>query len=235
LKVLSNDKLIHRRSRTAQIANLAGLIVLGAGLVISLTKPEWAIYTLGLLVIGVIASQYGIVQAFRYARKPRPDEELAAALKGLDDRFRLYNFLLPADHVLLTPRGLYAVVLKSVDGKIICEGKTCKQERKFSLGRLLRLFSPESLGNPMREAQWEAEALTKWLAQKGADTSITVEGAVVFLSPKAELETRNPDALAVRAKSLKEVLRKTDRPALGAEEHRRLARLFDEAAEAQSK
>ena len=106
MKVLSDEPLIRRRTRVAQGANLAGLVVLGAGLVISLTKPEWAVYTLGLLVIGVIASQYGIVQAFRYARKPRPDEELATALKGLDDRFRLYNFILPADHVLLTPRGL---------------------------------------------------------------------------------------------------------------------------------
>ena len=235
MKVLSNEPLIRRRSRRAQIANLAGLLVLGAGLVISLIKPEWAIYTLGLLVIGVIASQYGIVQAFRYARKPRPDEELASALKGLDDRFRLYNFVMPADHVLLTPRGLYTVVLKSVDGKVVCEGKTCKQERKFSLGRLLRLFSPESLGNPLREAQWEAEALTKWLAEKAPEATTGVEGAVVFLSPKVDLEARNPDALTVRAKALKDALRKTEKPALGAEEHRRLVRLFDETAAAQAK
>lgn len=228
MKVLSNEPLIRRRSRTAQIANLAGLIVLGAGLVISLTKPEWAIYTLGLLVIGVIASQYGIVQAFRYARKPRPDEELAGALKGLDDRFRLYNFLLPADHVLLTPRGLYAVILKSVDGKVICEGKSCKLQRGFSLGRLLRLFSPESLGNPVREAQWDVEALTKWLAQQAPDAQVSVEGVVVFLSPKVDLDVRNPDVTMARAKTLKEVLRKSDKPAIGAEEHRRLARLMDE-------
>lgn len=230
MKVLNNEPLIRRRTRTAQIANLGGLIALGAGLVISLVKPEWAIYTLGLLVIGVIASQYGIVQAFKYARKPRPDEDLASALKGLDDRFRLYNFHLPADHVLLTPRGIFTVVLKSVDGKVTCEGKTCKQQRKFSLGRLLRLFSPESLGNPVKEAQWEVEALTRWLSQRFEGTAPEVEGAVVFLNPRAELDVRNPDVTIVRAKSLKDTLRKTDKRALSTEEHRNLARLFDEAA-----
>ncbi len=230
MKILNNEPLIRRRSRTAQIANLAGLITLGAGLVISLVKPEWAIYTLGLLVIGVIASQYGIVQAFKYARKPRPDEELASALKGLDDRFRLYNFHLPADHVLLTPRGILTLVLKSVDGKITCEGKSCKQQRRLSLGRLLRLFSPESLGNPVKEAQWEAEALARWLSQRFDGTAPEVQAAVVFLSPKAELDVRNPDVTIVRAKALKDTLRKTDRRAFSAEEHRHLARLLDEAA-----
>jgi hypothetical protein len=231
LRVLNNDALISRRAKTAQISNLVGLGALGAGLVISLARPQWALYTLGLLIIGVVASQYGIVQAFRFARRPRPDQELADALKGLDDRYRLYNFLFPADHVLLTPKALYVVVLKSVAGKVICEGRSCKQERRFSLGRLLRLFSPEALGDPMREARWEQEALTRWLSKNPEVGEVTVEPMIVFLSPQVDLDVRNPEVPAIRAKALKETLRRAEARALSGEQYRLLARAFDEAAQ----
>ncbi|NPV08991.1 MAG: NERD domain-containing protein [Anaerolineae bacterium] len=231
MRVISNEPLIRRRTKTAQISNLVGLLALGTGLVISLTRPEWAFYTLGLLIVGVIASQYGIVQAFRFARRPRPDQELADALKGLDDRYRLYNFYLPADHVLLTPRALYAVVLKSVAGKVICEGRSCKQERRFSLGRLLRLFSPESLGNPVREAKWEQEALERWVSQNLEGDAPPVEPLVVFLSPRVDLEVRNPDVTMVRAKALKDVLRRSEKRTISAEQYRVLARTLDDVTE----
>ena len=119
MRVINNSRAISRRARISQIANLAGIIVLGAGLAISLLKPQYSLYTLGLLIIGVIASQYGIATAYRYVRKPRPDEELSGSLKGLDDRYRLYNYVLPANHVLLAPRALYVLVTKGIGGRVV--------------------------------------------------------------------------------------------------------------------
>ena len=230
MRVINNDRAIRHRARLGQIANLAGLVVLGGGLAISLLRPQWSMYTLGLLVIGVIASQYGIVTSYRYARKPRPDEELANALKGLDDRYRLYNYFLPPYHVLLTPRGLYVFVTRGIGGKVIAEGRKWREQRKFSLGRILRLFSPESLGNPVREAEWDRDALQEWVRQHADGLEVEVEPVVVFLSAAADIEARNPVVQPVRAKVLKESLRRGDAGGLPAETYRRVASAFDEIA-----
>jgi hypothetical protein len=230
MRVINNNRTIRQRSRLGQIANLGGLIVLAVGLAISLLRPQWSLYTLGLLVIGVIASQYGIATSYRYARKPRPDEELANSLKGLDDRHRLYNYVLPAYHVLLTPRRLYVVVTKGLAGKIICEGKRWHMERRFSLGRILRLFSPENLGNPVREAEWDRDAVQQWVKAHADGLEVEVEPLVVFLSPQVELDVRNPDVKPVRAKALKESLRKPEGTGLSSEAYRSLANAFDEVA-----
>ncbi len=230
MRVVNNTKKIARRAKIAQIANLGGLVILGAGLVISLTRPQYAFYTLGLLIIGVLASQYGIVQAFRYVRKPRPDEELADALKGLDDRYRLYNYVFPAHHVMLSPKKLYTVVLKSVDGKVICEGGKWRQDRRFSIGRILRVFSPEVLGNPVREAEWDRDAMTQWLGRNAEGVEVVVEPLVVFLNPRADLDIRGPEVTPVKAKGLKDLLRKDEGRAISAEKYRELARVLDQAA-----
>jgi hypothetical protein len=230
MRVLNNTRLIARRARIGQVANLGGILVLGAGLVISLTRPEWSIYTLAMLIVGVILSQFGIANAYRYSRKPRPDEELANALKGLDDRYRLYNYVLPVSHVLLTPKKLYVVILRGMSGKFICEGRKWRQERRFSLGALLRLFSPEPFGNPVREAEWDKEALEQWLSKNLNGLTVEVEPIVVFLHPRAELELRNPAVVAVKAKGLKEQLRKAEGRSLSFDEYRQLAQAFDALA-----
>ena len=230
MKVNNNVRQIARRAKIGQIANLAGIAVLGIGLVISLTRPQYSLYTLILLIVGVISSQYGIVTAYRYARKPRPDEELANALKGLDDRYKLYNYWLPAYHVLLAPKGLYVFVTRGIAGKVIAEGRKWHEERKFSLGRILRLFSPENLGNPVREAEWDRDALQEWVRQHVDGLEVEVEPLVVFLAPNVELDVRNPEVKPVRAKALKEVLRRGETAALGGEAYRKLARAFDQIA-----
>lgn len=232
MRVVNNNRHIRKRAKIGQIANIAGISILGLGLVISLTMPEYSIFTLGLLLLGVLTSQYGIVNAYRYARKPRPDEELAAALKGLDDRHRLYNYVLPAYHVLLTPRQVYVLVTRGVSGKIIAEGARWRTERRFSLGRILRIFSPENLGNPVRDARWDQEALMEWITKNAPEEgpAVAPEALVVFLHPAAEIEARNPEVRPVRAKALKEAVRKSEGPGLSGEDYRKLARLFDQAA-----
>ena len=230
MKVSNNTRQIVRRAKLGQIANVGGIAVLGIGLVISLTKPQYSLYTLVLLIVGVVASQYGIVTAYRYARKPRPDEELTSALKGLDDRYKLYNYWLPAYHVLLAPKGLYVFVTRSHAGKVIAEGRKWREERKFSLGRILRLFSPENLGNPVREAEWDRDAMKEWVRQHVDGLQVETEPMVVFLHSGAELDVRNPEVKPVRAKALKEALRRGEAGALGADVYRKLARAFDEVS-----
>jgi hypothetical protein len=232
MRTVNNTRLIKRRARVAQIFNVGGIAVLGIGLAISLLRPQYSIYTLVLLIIGVAASQYGIANAYRYSRKPRPDEELADALKGLDDRHRLYNYILPAYHVLLTPKQLYVLIARGVAGKIVCEGRKWHHDRRFSLGRVLRIFNPENLGNPVREAEWDREALEGWLQQHAEGLKVTVEPVVVFTSPQVDLDLRSPSVRPIKAKALKDALRKSDTAGLSGDDYRQLASAFDAAARA---
>ena len=98
--------------------------------------------------------------------RPRPDQALALALKGMDNRYRLYNYLLPAHHVLITPAGLLVFAVRRLPGPISCQGSNWYQKR--SLLSRLRFAAEEQLGNPTRDVQRDVAALQDFLSQEPA-------------------------------------------------------------------
>ena len=60
----------------------------------------------GALVLGFVLAQFGTYNLRRWGRSPRPDEVLAEGMKGFDDRFHFYAWILPAPFVLLSPQGI---------------------------------------------------------------------------------------------------------------------------------
>ena len=159
MQVITNEKLIKNRARLGRGASFAGLAVLVLGLVASLS-PQWLLASFGCLFVGFLLSQLGIYNANRWVKEPRADQTLAKILKGFDDRYHLYNYVLRAPHVLLTPFGLCVINPKHQAGKVRCEGE--RWRRDLGWKRILRLFGQEGLGNPTKEVKAEVEKLSKW-------------------------------------------------------------------------
>jgi len=153
-----------------------------------------------------LLSQVGIYHANRWVKQPRADQTLDKILKGFDDRYHLYNYVLGPPHVLLAPFGLCVIKPKDQGGKVRCQGEKWRHEA----GRkrmILRLFGQEGLGNPTKEMRAEVEKLRRFLAQRLPDNSVPIEGVVVLTNPQVDLETESPAVPVLDGKQLKSFLR----------------------------
>jgi hypothetical protein len=229
MQVITNEKLIRNRVRLGRVASFAGLGILILGLVASLS-PQWLLASFGCLIVGFLLSQVGIYNANRWVKEPRADQTLDKILKGFGDRYHLYNYVLPAAHVLLTPFGLCVIKPKRQGGAIRCEGE--KWHHELGWKRILRLFGQEGLGNPAKEVRAEVEKLRGFLAQRFPE-EVSIEGVVVFTNPEVELEAENPAVPVLDGTQFKLFLRdlSKERPIPGSQRKQLAEILAGEAPE----
>ena len=157
------------------------------------------------LGIGFIAAQIGSYNQRRFNRPPRPDERLAKALKGFDDRYSLYSWMLPAAYVFLGPTGVYAFALREQGGLVTNAGDKWKHKGS-KLGFLLA-FSNEGIGNPTLDAQTDAAKMEKYIAQHLPDVEVAVQPLALFINPQVKLDLKSPAIPAVKPDQLKTLLR----------------------------
>ncbi len=211
-----NQKMINQRNKIGQYVSFAGLAVLIIGLVLTFRvrpgSPNYNTYmgvALVTLLLGFIAAQIGNYNLRRFGKGragQRPDESLAAALKGFDDRFELYAWQLPVPYVLLSPFGLYVFSIREEKGKMIVNGDKWKQP--FNFTRLLHVFGQEGVGNPGQEATASAEKLNRFIAKQLPDLDITPHPLVFFSNSQVNIQQNNPTVPIVIGKELKKFLRR---------------------------
>jgi hypothetical protein len=224
---ITNEKRVATGSRLGKIGTLAGLGLLLAGLIISLVLQDspYLLFSFVFLLLGILVSSIGTMNMNRWVRQPRADQALALALKGFDDRYRLYNYYLPAPHVLLSPAGLFVLTALGQDGKITYDGTRFR--RAFSAGRLLRFMADEGLGRPFAQADAEVGALNKFLEEHGVGEDLEIDSVLVFYHPRAELAVTEPPRPVANPKGIKRALRKQQEKKLPAPVYRKLQELFD--------
>lgn len=157
------------------------------------------------LGLGFIAAQIGSYNQRRFNRPPRPDERLAKELKGFDDRYALYSWMLPAPYVFLGPSGVYAFAVREQGGLVTNERDKWKHKGS-KLGFLLA-FSNEGIGNPTLDAQNDAAKLQKYIDQNLPDAGVEVQPMALFIHPQVKLELKSPAIPAVKPDQLKALLR----------------------------
>ena len=133
MNIFRNDKLIKRNSLIAQVSMLTGLAVLGIGMYFSFKTPDNYRLSLGALLLGFLLSQVGIFFSNRWGRRPRQDELLDAALKGLDKRYSLYHYTSPVNHLLVSPSGIWVLMPYYRRGTISYENGRYKRARRQPL------------------------------------------------------------------------------------------------------
>lgn len=204
MQVSRNERLIKSRARVGTYATFGGLGVLVAGMVATFYQQYVWLSFIALLV-GFLLSQVGSYHLRRWGRTPRPDQVLENALKGFDDRYHFYAWMLPAPYVLISPQGVYSFVTRDQTGPVTVEGWQART--KMSVGKVLTAFAQEGIGQPVREAVEQAEQLTKWIKAKLPDTQFTVQPVVVFIDERVQLQVNEPAVPTMEAKGLKKWLR----------------------------
>jgi hypothetical protein len=227
MRTTTDEELLARGGRVGQVAIFIALAMVGAGLVVSFTA--WKIIAVILVGLGVLMYTIGNRQVSQAVSEPRRIQQLLDALKGFDDRYHLYNHILPGDHILLTPHGLFVLVLKGVDGRVRCFKD--KWVRDLSLRRLLRFFTEEGLGNPTKDAQRELEKVRKYIEEHSPEADVDVQALVVFANPEARLEVTSASLPVLPLRRLKTHIRKASQQReIPPETLAALTTLLDEAA-----
>jgi hypothetical protein len=214
MKIYTNDKLVRRNSRIGQIALLAGLLVLGGGLVLNFRGPTMFNYSLIAFLVGFLISQVGLYYANRWSRKPRPDEHLNSALKGLDGRYSLYHYLTPAAHLLVGPAGVWSLFPRYQRGTIVFEKGRWKQRGGGIFLAYLKLFAQEGLGRPDLEIASEMQELARFLSKQLPEEELPpIHAALLFTDARVRVEVDNEaediPAVTLLVADLKEYLRKS--------------------------
>ncbi len=211
MRIYVNEKKVRFRKRLAQVASFIGIVVLIVGMVITLRiRPDnprytlWLAVALGALIIGFIAAQIGNYNLRHFAKRPRMDEVLDRSLKGFDDKYEMYHWLLPAEHVLLGPAGVFVFVLRDTKAPVKAVGARWKQP--FSITRTLGLFGQEGLGDPVGEALAQAERLQSWIRQALPEEDVQVE-PIVFFTEMVQITKESPVVPPLLAKDIKKYLR----------------------------
>lgn len=127
-------------------------------------------------------------------------------LKSLNDSNYLVNdVILPSswgniDHVLLTPKGIFAIETKHWAGTIICHGDEWVQRKQKGL-----FFHKDyETDSPSKQVKKNAVNLSKLIkSEVFHDTfSVWVEGLVVFTKPGLHLELNEPSVKILKADKL---------------------------------
>lgn len=224
MKIVTNEKLVASRAKLAKRASLIGLLVLVVGFVVSLFSTLFYV-SLGCLVVGFLISNVGVYNANLWLKEPRADQVLSKGLKGFSNKFTLFNYTGPVPHVVVGPPGIAVFVAKSQEGRVIARGKRWRQP--FSFRRLIGFFGNEPLGNPARDAEAATEAVRKFASKVLPDVEVPVYGAVVFSSPRVELELEDVDVPVLTEKQLKDYMRNLPKEeALTSEQRRTLMEAF---------
>jgi len=204
MQISTNERLIKKRSRLGTYASLGGLAVLVVGMIASF-RPQYIWVSFVAIILGFALAQYGNYSLRRWARRPRPDQALANALKGFDDRYHFYAWSLPAPYVLLGPQGIYSFTTRDQTGQISVTGSQWRN--KLTVGRVLQLFAQEGLGNPTSESQEYAERMTSWIGAALPEVSAEVTPVIVFIDERAQLTITEPAVPVLEPKGLKKWLR----------------------------
>lgn len=234
--ILRDEKRIARMRRVSQYTSLTGIVILIVGMVIAFTNPErFFFYELLALASGWFLSQVGIYLGHRYLRRPRPDEALDQEVRRVAKNGRIYHYLLPAPHVLLTPQGIIIFIAKFQGGKISVVNDKWKQTGLGFLN-IRKLFGGEALGNPTKEAEVMVGAIANYL-RKNAPTveEVPMAPLIVFTSDGTQSVTvENSSIPVVHYKKLRGYMRqqwkKDVTPPLPQEDYEAIRAAFDQKA-----
>lgn len=229
MQIYLNEKHVVSRARWGRRTSLIGLTVLGLGMVISfspnwiarwtaegnalasspivqwLGNGGWLFVAMVCLIAGYLLGQIGNSNLRRYQRSPRPDQVVAKALKGFDDRNHLYGWVAASDLLFAGPTGIYAIATCDATGKVAIVNDRVR--RPFSWRRLLA-FGQDGSGTPALDAQNAAKKASTWLsAQTGATEAVPVNPLVVFTNDNVQIDIQSASAPMVHHKQLKDHLR----------------------------
>ncbi len=208
MKIITNEKLIKRNSTIGNWTSLSALVVLGAGMFLSLKRPDLFIYALLALLLGFTLTQVGMYMGNRYGRRPRPDEQLDAGLKGLPGDYTMYHFKTPASHVLVGPAGVWVLMPYHQRGQVVFKKKRWQMSGGGFMQSYMRIFGQENLGRPEIEIENETNGLQRFLTKHLEESQVPeIKPLLVFTNEAVEISADDAPIPAMKLKQVKDFIR----------------------------
>lgn len=210
MKIIANEKLISRNSKIAKVTFFASMAIFAVGLIASFQRPDdpsLLTWTMAALILGFTFSQVSIYFQNRFGKRPRPDEHITEALKGLDSKFTLYHYITPISHFLVGPSGIWGFLPYSQNGIIKFDKDRYKQKGG---SWMMRIFGGESLGRPDLDAEAAGREIATLLKKIYPNQTEypDIRVALVFTNPSVKIEAEDSPIPVLTTKKLKDVVRK---------------------------
>ncbi len=215
MQVVENKSYVSGKMRIGNIANFASMGLLIVGFVLSLmtnTFGQEAIFAAYVALIGAfLLLSYGRNYTRRWGPRFRQDQWLIPAMRGVDNRYTMFNYAAPElpDHVLIGPGGLFVLVPKPNGGTVRYQNG--RWSRGSIGGRLFRGLAEGGLGNPLADVNRAMALLAAYLRKHGSEELIAgleARPIVVFTNPGTQLEVSSPPIPIVQTKELKSIFRR---------------------------
>ncbi|MFZ4816370.1 MAG: nuclease-related domain-containing protein [Phototrophicaceae bacterium] len=195
MRIEINERVIKRNRQIAQYTFFASLGIWLAGLGVTLlplfqgTDPE----TLGwlefvptiILPVGLLLALFAVYMTNLWIREPRPEQAIREGLKGISNKTVLYHYYhTPAKHLLITPQGIFVLVVRFQTGMIEVKHDRWRLRRGI-FERLSGLFRLDGLGDPVGEAKRGVEYIQRIL--KPIAPNAEVQAVIILTDPRAEV------------------------------------------------
>lgn len=242
-QIVTNTPLVERNARYGRWITMSSILLILVPLAFILPSmfsgnsempPNQLFLLYGALILSLILSNVGGYFLNRWGFKYY--QAVGNALKGTDKKYRLYNYALPVNQVLLTPYGVTVLLLKNLEGRVTANQNGWRAN--VGILQLLRYFSAEKLGDPPKELENEIARLKNFIQERVGENFVPpFDGLIIFTNPRAQVEITNLDVPVVMLNenqdALKNALRKPkNAPQLKKEMYDTLYELFEEEAEA---
>jgi hypothetical protein len=231
MQLVANQPLVKNRVRLGVGLHVTALAVFAVGLALSLqtdTSRELPLASWGAIMVGLLLYSLGQTQLRRWGPRNRQDEQLVKAIRGLDDRYKLYAFLSSSmpDYILVSPAGVQVLVVRNEAGQIAC----VRDQWRKPGSRLTSLLSP-GLGNPSADAARQLDRVRRVLTEAGLQ-DVPTSAFIVFTNDKVQLRIEGCAVTASRVDQFQDrllrLVGKGKNVALSSLRVREVQKLFDE-------
>ncbi|MBN1201320.1 MAG: hypothetical protein JXJ20_05630 [Anaerolineae bacterium] len=183
---------MNRNRKISHILFFVSLGGMGLGFFYTWSSPtsssQFSCMILPILLLMTIAS---VRMANLWIREPRPEDVLNEALKGFGSKYTIFHYLLPAQHVLIGPEGIFTISTVWQERSYRVSGKKWYGDGGIT-HLLFGYLRQDLLGNPFRDALVETREMQGLVNKIVPNSDIEVQPLVVFINPKASVEIEDP-------------------------------------------
>ena len=187
---------------------MLGFVILAAALALGfMPSLFWLAYLL--LFLGFVVFNIGMQQVGKWNRGPRyrNDSLLDQKLAPFNDKYVLIHYPKIGDkvveHLLVHPGGVLVITARELAGKVTVRGDHWRRGGS-PLRRMFGISGPQ-LGRPAEDTRKAIDTVEQYLTEHQLEAEI--DGVVVFVNPRVELEVEDPDVEALTADELPDFVR----------------------------
>ncbi|MDK2980081.1 MAG: hypothetical protein PWQ55_428 [Chloroflexota bacterium] len=209
MKIYNNHKLIKKRKTFSQIILYFSMAMLTLGFLWSLSDSNKSNMTYAYLILipAYLLVQVSIFMANKWGRSPRPDEVIAASMKGLNNQYTLYNYMTGVPHLLVGPAGLYLFLPYYQAGIVSYNPDKKRYEQKKGPGFFAKTFAQEGLPNISKEDADLLKEYRSYVAKNNLKIELEPQIVNLFYSEKITLHTDNAPDINLTPDKVKDFLR----------------------------